>query len=443
MLLQQFTKVQNKLKLSNFQLPMCLFASVLMAFAAGQPATLVAQTDAPAEKKQDDEKLLTEDDLTDDDLGIDTVASITSLSELQTKWSELDKKMTETMSAFKATSDVVKKDEIRGQYQGMVEQANKIVNRIKEVAVLEIEKDPKNANAVKLVMGSLVNDAEFSLKKDYSQRASEVIKIGDKLIKCGIEEKYFEKAAKLDRLSIPARELFEELQIRLREAKADDLPRVKILTPKGDIVVELFENEAPNTVANFISLVEKDFYDDLKFHRVMEGFMAQAGCPKGDGSGGPGYNIECECDSPDARRHFFGSLSMAKQEAKDSGGSQFFLAFDRTSHLDGQHTVFGRIIEGFDVLDSLTRTFGKNGRPIPGVEADVIKSMEVIRKREHEYMPRKVGDPEPKDTPPADPTSESKEDEKPEEEGSEAKSEPSEGSESKESEEDKSDDGDK
>jgi cyclophilin family peptidyl-prolyl cis-trans isomerase len=87
----------------------------------------------------------------------------------------------------------------------------------------------------------------------------------------------------------------EEQKIRQAEAKADNLPRVLLRTNKGDIELELFEDQAPNTVAHFISLVEKGFYTGLSFHRVLPGFMAQTGCPKGDGTGGPGYRIPCEC----------------------------------------------------------------------------------------------------------------------------------------------------
>ena len=103
----------------------------------------------------------------------------------------------------------------------------------------------------------------------------------------------------------------KEKKIREAEAKADDLPRVLMKTSAGDIEIELFENEAPNTVLNFITLVDKGFYNGLKFHRVLPGFMAQGGDPKGDGTGGPGYTIPCECYRPDHRLHFRGSLSMA------------------------------------------------------------------------------------------------------------------------------------
>ena len=178
-----------------------------------------------------------------------------------------------------------------------------------------------------------------------------------------------------------------EMKVRAREAAADDLPRVKIETTKGPIVVELFENEAPNTVANFITLVDAGFYEGTPFHRVIGGFMAQGGDPTGTGTGGPGHVIPCECYEPDARKHFLGTLSMA-HAGKDTGGSQFFLTFRPTEHLDGRHTVFGRIIEGFDVLPKLVRTEG----PFAGSPPDQIVKAEVLRKRDHEYNPKTMAE---------------------------------------------------
>jgi cyclophilin family peptidyl-prolyl cis-trans isomerase len=177
----------------------------------------------------------------------------------------------------------------------------------------------------------------------------------------------------------------QEQKVRAAEAKADDLPRVKLQTTKGDIVVELFENQAPNTVANFISLVEKRFYDGVPFHRVIAGFMAQGGDPTGTGTGGPGYRFKDELQNPDTRMHFRGSLSMANS-GPDTNGSQFFLTFRPTPHLNGRHTVFGRVIEGFDVLARLNRVEpSEAGGPPPN--ADKIVKATVVRKRDHEYKP--------------------------------------------------------
>jgi cyclophilin family peptidyl-prolyl cis-trans isomerase len=177
----------------------------------------------------------------------------------------------------------------------------------------------------------------------------------------------------------------KEEAVRKQEAEKDDLPRVKLTTTAGDIVIELFENEAPDTVGNFVSLVESEFYNGLTFHRVLAHFMAQGGDPKGDGSGGPGYTIYDEVDNPEHRRHFRGSLSMAKGNFKDTGGSQFFICFTPREHLDGLHTVFGRVIEGIDVLAKIHRI--EPGKP---GEKTVIEKAEVLRKRDHKYLPRKV-----------------------------------------------------
>jgi cyclophilin family peptidyl-prolyl cis-trans isomerase len=181
----------------------------------------------------------------------------------------------------------------------------------------------------------------------------------------------------------------KEQRIRRAEAVADDLPRVLIKTNKGDIEVELFENEAPNTVANFIALVDKGFYNGLTFHRVLPGFMAQGGDPQGDGLGGPGYTIPDECNQPNHRLHFRGSLSMAKETRPDTGGSQFFITFAPTSHLDGIHTVFGRVIKGIDVLAKIQRRDPNATNP---PDPDKIIEAKVLRKRPHEYVVKKTGE---------------------------------------------------
>lgn len=174
----------------------------------------------------------------------------------------------------------------------------------------------------------------------------------------------------------------KEAKIREAEAAADDLPRVKLTTTKGEITLELFENEAPQTVANFLTLVKQGFYDGSPFHRVIAGFMAQGGAKGDDGSGGPGYTIDCECYRPDARNHFRGSLSMA-HAGKDTGNSQFFLTFAPTGHLDGKHTVFGRVIDGMEVLGDITRRNPQEAPPLP--QPDRIIKAEVLRDRGHEY----------------------------------------------------------
>jgi cyclophilin family peptidyl-prolyl cis-trans isomerase len=151
----------------------------------------------------------------------------------------------------------------------------------------------------------------------------------------------------------------------------------KFTTSKGVIWAKLFKDDAPNTVANFAHLAEEGFYNGLKFHRVIPGFMAQGGCPHSKdnpsmaGTGGPGWNIDCETDTS-THPHRRGTLSMA-HAGPNTGGSQFFITFVATPHLDGVHTVFGAIdeddTESFMVLDKIDQN-------------DDIVSIEVVETRD-------------------------------------------------------------
>jgi peptidyl-prolyl cis-trans isomerase B (cyclophilin B) len=129
--------------------------------------------------------------------------------------------------------------------------------------------------------------------------------------------------------------------------------RAEIHTEKGVMKVNFYEEDAPNTVANFIQLSKEGFYDGLTFHRVIPDFVIQGGCPIGDGTGGPGYKIKCELDGNN-QYHDRGVLSMA-HAGRDTGGSQFFICHNRqnTQHLDRQHTCFGKVYEGLDVIDDI------------------------------------------------------------------------------------------
>jgi len=128
-----------------------------------------------------------------------------------------------------------------------------------------------------------------------------------------------------------------------------------ITTKNGGMNIKLYPNETPNTVANFATLAREGFYDGLNFHRVIPGFVAQGGCPNGTGTGGPGWNIACECDK-NTSKHEKGKLSMA-HAGPNTGGSQFFICYDNLPHLDGVHTIFGGIEADDDasmkVLDSI------------------------------------------------------------------------------------------
>jgi peptidyl-prolyl cis-trans isomerase B (cyclophilin B) len=142
---------------------------------------------------------------------------------------------------------------------------------------------------------------------------------------------------------------------------------VHMETNKGEIVIDMFDKDAPNTVANFIGLATgtkewtdpktgqkvsgRPFYDGLTFHRVISDFMVQGGCPKGTGTGGPGYHIKCET-AGNPNKHKRGTLSMA-HAGKDTGGSQFFICHSPQPHLDGKHTVFGQAVKGLEVVDAI------------------------------------------------------------------------------------------
>jgi len=125
---------------------------------------------------------------------------------------------------------------------------------------------------------------------------------------------------------------------------------IKIETKNGDMMIELYPDSAPNTVANFKALAGKGYYDGLKFHRVIADFMAQGGDPDGTGMGGPGYKVKAEFND---RKHVHGTLAMARSQNPDSAGSQFYICFVPTPHLDGQYTILGQVTEGLDVLDQI------------------------------------------------------------------------------------------
>jgi peptidyl-prolyl cis-trans isomerase B (cyclophilin B) len=123
--------------------------------------------------------------------------------------------------------------------------------------------------------------------------------------------------------------------------------KIKLATG-GEIVIDLFDQDAPNTVANFEKLASEGFYNGLNFHRVIPGFVAQGGCPNGSGAGGPGYTINCEINP---NKHERGTLAMA-HAGRNTGGSQFYICYAPQPHLDGGHTVFGKVSKGMEHVDA-------------------------------------------------------------------------------------------
>ena len=333
-----------------------------------------------------------------------------SFEQLLTEWRALLARLRSLQQEF-ATADDARKGAIRTEFAEAVERGERLEPRLiraAERAVAAPGAAPEGA--VALLAGVLRAEVD-------ADNYEEAFRLGEVLCEntdapgapalTGIAafatsrfdaaENYLKQAAAGGTLSERGRNFLAEAprykqlwaaeqKIRAAEAEADDLPRVLLKTSKGDIEIELFENEAPNTVANFVSLVEKGFYDGVTFHRVLAGFMAQGGCPQGTGTGGPGYHIACECHQPGYRRHFRGSLSMA-HAGRDTGGSQFFLTFLPTAHLDGRHTAFGRVTAGLDVLARLQRRDPMAPNP---PQPDRILEAKVLRKRDHEYTPTKV-----------------------------------------------------
>lgn len=129
--------------------------------------------------------------------------------------------------------------------------------------------------------------------------------------------------------------------------------KAEMVTDKGTLLIEFYDDDAPLAVQNFIDLSKKGFYDGLKFHRVIPGFVVQGGCPDGTGAGGPGYTIPCELDGT-RQYHDRGVLSMAHR-GRNTGGSQFFICHNRqnTAHLDRNHTCFGKVVEGLEIIDDI------------------------------------------------------------------------------------------
>jgi len=327
-------------------------------------------------------------------------------------WDKLEKDVRAIATEFRLAEDDAQREALQKKYSETVGKAPTILKNLRDGAVALYTAEPnKDADVTKTLVRMLVDD----VRRDDYEPALKLAKLlidnetTDKSVynyagvaAYGVDDfdqaqkwlKIADEAGTLDRLgSVSLDDVADaktryakEKKTREKEAKDDDLPRVKLETNRGAIVIELFENQAPETVGNFVNLVEKGFYNGLTFHRVLPNFMAQGGDPDGTGGGGPDYKIYCECEKPEHREHFRGTLSMA-HAGKNTGGSQFFLTFRPTHHLDGRHTAFGRVIEGLDVLSKLQRRDPNS--PNPPTPDKIVKA-EVLRKRDHKYEPHKV-----------------------------------------------------
>jgi cyclophilin family peptidyl-prolyl cis-trans isomerase len=165
------------------------------------------------------------------------------------------------------------------------------------------------------------------------------------------------------------------------------LPRVKVKTQRGDFVLELLEDHAPNTVANFISLAEKKFYDGKVFHRVIKDFMIQGGCPQGTGTGDAGYRFADEFKGNPNKVVKY-ALCMANAGPNTNGSQFFIVTATACPWLDGKHTVFGKVVEGQAVVDAIGATkTGAGDRP---VKPEAVLAVEVLSKRDHPYEVKKL-----------------------------------------------------
>ena len=312
------------------------------------------------------------------------------------------------------TASAERKDEIQSQFTPLLQETSLLQKTLVPLAISAFQAQDGQDEELSVFLMSML-DKDVVVTEDY-ETAYEIAKALDgsipeqysylyaygayaafNVMALDDAETFFRKAAenggleglrKQDprgELQIPAmitqvlpqyRKLWADEQAAREKDAAEELPRVLLRTSKGDIVLELFLLEAPEAVGNVMTLVSQKYYDGVPFHRVLAHFMAQGGDPTGTGAGGPGYCIKDECKKPGARMHFRGSLSMAKTAAPDTGGSQFFLCFIPTSHLNGQHTVFGRVVEGLDVLSELQR-INPEGRNLPApdriVEARILR----------------------------------------------------------------------
>lgn len=361
--------------------------------------------------------LLTSNAFAQDEAAEEKLPDTPAVKAFQTAKGKIDAINKEIEAIFTKARTLTREDveeirKLQGEYQEKLTALRKELEGLKTTGLAALKDAPKSTSigevVLQIAIGEIQNDkykSGYDLLQVLIKNGNPVDGVYDAATVAAFGQNDFETAKKHLETSIANKEtqrmsgrfsaesldkhiadFKKELGIRKAEAEKNDLPRVKLETSEGDIVIELFENEAPQAVANFISLVEKKYYDGLIFHRVLPGFMAQGGCPEGRGTGGPGYNIYCECYQENYRKHFAGTLSMA-HAGKDTGGSQFFLTFLPTPHLDGRHTAFGRVIEGMDVLGKLHRV---NPQRPSGAEPSKIIKATVVRKRDHEYKPTKV-----------------------------------------------------
>ena len=355
--------------------------------------------------------------------------------DVKTQWEALvakNNQFAEKVEALETefeTADAARKAEIETEFNAVVRQyqSANILPQMAKLAGPVFEADPSNVTAGQRATEFAYGRNDYAAAERYAEKLLEtdpgnVAALNIRGLSEFSQNKFGEAQASLAAAKqagtvspdfariagdLPQLEQDWAAEQAIRQKQADaNLPRVQFTVAgpdgkeKGKVVIELFEEEAPNTVANIVSLVESGFYDGIRFHRVLPHFMDQVGDPNTKdpnadprtyGSGGPGYVIEDEFNRPGARKHFAGSLSMAKTPAPDTGGSQFFITRAPTPFLDGKHTVFGRVVEGMETV----RNVALADPDAPGYEieeTDVIQKATVLNKRNHPYEPKTLAE---------------------------------------------------
>lgn len=330
------------------------------------------------------------------------------------------KKIGKTITLFRLNEDANVDEKLQKEYQQLLIEGRPIALELQRQLVLDARNTngDQKAEKTKLIYDLFMENSDFDRYEHNWELAQYLIEVGFEDKKKEIyavlgrnalalndfetARKFYEKAVAIQVfpeaeqktgvvLMDAAKKWPIEEAARKQDAEKGDLPRVEFETTKGKFVIELFEDEAPNTVGNFIHLVEKGFYDNLLFHRVEKHLVVQTGCPNQDGTGGPGYAIQGETGRANSRNHFRGSVGMALSgDDANSGGSQFYICLVPVNFLDGRFTVFGRIVEGMDTVENLNRVnlSEKQEEGEPKLVPEQVLHAKVLRKRNHEYVPQ-------------------------------------------------------
>ena len=311
--------------------------------------------------------------------GPSSATAATSFDAVYPRWTQLLAKLRQIDEAYR-NARPEQRETLRAEYTRLIDIGNSLQDDLIRAAAVTYASNPTSHRELALFLRGVVY--QLTSHEDYE----EALRTGQLLVDnyfedgsvydlCGVcaftvnefrlAEQHFSQAKKADALSpVGAQRRAQlpyykdawdrETERRTAERTAGNLPRVLLLTSQGEIELELFENEAPVTVANFLQLVADGFYDGLEFYRVTACSTAVSGCPEGDGTGGPGYTIASECSRPDHRLHFRGSVGMVRS-GPWTHGSQFYLTFAPAQDLDNRQTVFARVIRGIEVLARLQR----------------------------------------------------------------------------------------